>query len=129
MRKQIFIAFWLSLVVLGTSAEQCIKVRAVGDNSVCMKFSTAQKQRAAQYGLQLGTTYAEVNSHMLRSGWKIDPDWLEDFSDDVKHGLPVCGHGWDAVCHIEMKKGSTKVLLEFSGANSGLPLIAAQETR
>jgi hypothetical protein len=66
---------------------------------------------------------------MVRDGWRIDEEWLEDWREDARRGLPVCGEGYDAICHIQMKKGTVAVELTFSGTNEGLPLIAVEPTR
>lgn len=128
----------LSVVVLVTaaqaSAEPCVKIRDGTDGTgpsggyTCIKFSKGERRTAAQFHLQLASPYKLVQAQLSRDGWIMDPEWLSDFEAEAKHGLPVCGQGWDAICHIQMKKGKAVVVLTFSGTNAGLPLIAVEPT-
>lgn len=63
---------------------------------------------------------------MARNGWGVDPKWLKDLGEDARQSLPVCGHGWDATCRIQMSKSKAVVVLTFSGTNPGYPLIAVE---
>lgn len=42
----------------------------------------------------------------------------------ARQGAPACGRGWDAVCHLGMHQGASRVELVFSGTYPGTPLIA-----
>ena len=114
------------------SAEPCVKVRDGTDGTgpsggyVCMEFSPPQRGAAAKLHLRLGSSYKVVQTRMVRSGWVMDPEFLSAFEADAKRGLPVCGQGWDAICHVEMRKGNSSVVLTFSGTNSGYPLISVE---
>lgn len=121
-------------VASAASAEPCVKVRDGTDGTglsggyTCMRFSEAERRAAARLRLQFAGPYQAVRAQMSRNGWTIDPDWLSDIEPEAKRGLPVCGQGWDAICHIQMKKGKATVVLTFSGTNRGLPLIAVEPT-
>lgn len=117
------------------SAEPCVKVRDGTDGTApshgyaCMKFSQAERKAAAKLHLRLASPYTVVRVQMARNGWVTDPAWLKDFEAEATRGLPVCGQGWDAICHIQMSKGRSTVVLTFSGTNSGYPLIAVEPSR
>lgn len=121
-----FAMFALSFALTAkTSAEPCVKIRvgySVGNDWTyeCLQFSKAQRISASKLLLHLATPYEAVYSQMSRQGWAVDRDWLAFYEADT---IPVCGEGYDAICHIQMKKGNVAVLLTFSGANDGLPLI------
>jgi hypothetical protein len=127
-------AFLATAVVIASqaSAEPCVKIRDGTDGTgpsggyACMEFSQPQRGAAAKLHLRLGSSYKVVQTKMVRNGWVLDPEWLSLFEADVKRGLPVCGQGWDAICHIEMRKGNSSVVLTFSGTNNGDPLISVK---
>ncbi|WP_341249870.1 hypothetical protein [Cupriavidus pauculus] len=131
MLKPTLLAFALAFAVQA-SAEPCIKVRDGSDGTgpsrgyTCMRFTDPERSIAAAFHLRLASPYKEARAKMTRSGWVIDPEWLKDFDAEAKQGLPVCGHGWDAICHIQLKKGKEVVVLTFSGTNRAYPLIAVE---
>jgi hypothetical protein len=133
MWKSTLLAFAL-LISSCASAEPCVKVRDGSDGTgpsggyECMKFGDTQRRTAARFHLRLASPYKEVKTQMARNGWAVDPAWLKDYADEAIRGLPVCGHGWDAVCHIQMKRGKSVIVLTFSGTNDGMPLVEVEPT-
>jgi hypothetical protein len=123
----------LALAAIGQAfAGPCVKVRDGTDGTGpsggyrCMKFSKLQQQAAAKLQLRLASPYRVVRSQLSRDGWRIDPQWLEELLPEERSKLPVCGHGWDAVCHIQVTNGVESTELIFSGTNQGLPLISVE---
>jgi hypothetical protein len=59
----------------------------------------------------------------------VNRKWLSEESTDGGEGkeLPICGQGWDAVCHVVLEKAGTNLQLIFSGTNDGLPLIGVDQ--
>ena len=126
MHRFAFLVALLALAVSGASAQACVKIRKGDGGHTCMKFSEVERKHAGQLGLRLGSPYASVLAHLSRNGWRIDREWLEELETESKPDLPVCGQGWDATCHLQMKKGAKVIELDFSGTNPGLPLIYAR---
>jgi uncharacterized protein YecT (DUF1311 family) len=118
---------------LGLSRKaQCVKVRDGTDGTgpsggyTCMKFSKSNEKEAARMRLQLTSSYDVVRSKLKANGWTLDPEWLRELGPEEKSSLPICGQGWDAICHIQVAKGGERVLLVFSGTNAGTPLISVE---
>lgn len=114
------------------TAAPCVKVRDGTDGTgpsggySCLKFSKSAKQAAAKIQLQLTSPYEVVWSQLQRNGWRLDAKWLNELEPEEKSKLPICGHGWDATCHIQVTKSDETILLIFSGTNSGTPLISVE---
>jgi len=103
------------------AAEPCVRVRA-GDREVCMKFSEKEKVIARSYGVRLGMPYAQVKRELLRTGWKVDSDWLRAQDAAGREGDLICGSGYDAVCSAAFTRGDRRAFLTLSGTNPGSPL-------
>ena len=135
MWKPASVAFVLGTAVLEVMAAPCVKVRDGTDGLGpsggyrCIQFDERSRRAAAKFRLTLASPYEAVRTRMESNGWRIDEKWLEDWREDAERGLPVCGQGWDAICHIQMKKGTVAVVLTFSGTNEGRPLIAVDPTK
>lgn len=121
----------ISQIVMNKKTGTCVKVRD-GKNGtgsahglICMKFGYQQRNAAQKQGVELGEPYTATLARLTKNGWTVDSKWLSTESNDEVgvNKLPICGQGWDAVCHVVMEKGGANLQLTFSGTNDGLPLI------
>jgi hypothetical protein len=110
-------------------ASGCVKVRDGKDAYECMRFSKAEKFLASKYGLGLAMKYQAMHSLLLKNGWEIDREWINENARGVEEVRPVCGSGYDAVCSISYSKEKRKISAYLSGVNDGLPLIGIEEDR
>ncbi len=124
MRKTaIYLAVLISLTTANVYAENCVKVwnDSGGDN--CMEFSQAERKKALQYGVRLGSPYKTVRKYLIRNGWTINQSRLKEESmERPLDGDLVCGSGWDAVCSTYFIRKKSAIMLTFSAANDGIPL-------
>jgi hypothetical protein len=104
-------------------AAPCIKVRSANEKYTCMKFSKEERKKAQKLHVSLGSPYKATQAQLMRSGWKIDDDWIVDNPKEAQEGLPVCGRGFDAVCSISLKQGTSKIELSFSSTSAEMQLI------
>jgi len=123
----------LAQIVMNKKTGTCVKVRdgtsgaGPADGLICMKFGYQQRRAAQKQGVELGEPYSAILARLPRNGWTVDSKWSSTESNDEVNKLPICGEGWDAVCHVVMEKGGANLQLTFSGTNDGLPLIGVDQ--
>ena len=123
---------WKSLILVSAicsfpailMADSCVRIRDSGDSYKCMIFSEAELKTAQDLVLRLVMPYAAVWQRLAGDGWLVDKKWLELFDYDPRDDLPICGQGYDAICHLELRRGNMNIELVFSGTNEGVPLMS-----
>ena len=124
---------WKSLILVAATcvfpailmADSCVRIRDSGDSYKCMNFSAEELKTAQGLGLHLGMPYAAVWQRLVGDGWLVEQKWLELFDYDPSGELPICGQGYDAICHLVLRRGETNIELVFSGTNESTSLISA----
>jgi hypothetical protein len=121
LRVIVFIA--AAFALNAASAKPCVKMRD-GESFTCMKFSGTEVEAAAKYGLRLAEPFKIVKHKLLKRGWQLDREYLNDAprSAQKDHEM-ICGSGWDALCSTAFKRGNDVLYLKMSGTNDGTPLV------
>lgn len=127
MKLRFLALFTLLALATGLAmAAPCVKV-VNGDSTTCMKFSSSAKRDAAKYGLQLAAPFKVNKLALLKQGWVLDRQWLDDDNFGHANGREmICGSGLDAVCQTVFRKNDVVLVLTLSGTNEGMPLVAAE---
>lgn len=125
----------IAQIVINKETGTCVTVRDGTGGSgptgglICMNFSYEQRRAAQKQGVNLGEPYMATLARLTRNGWRVDGEWLseESANEGGTHKLPICGQGWDAICHVVMEKGGAHLQLTFSGTNDGFPLVDIEQ--
>jgi len=126
MRVKVALGIAVCLASSTAYAGDCVKIRNGKDGYDCMKFSRAERNAAANFGLRLGDSYKTVKHVLGRRGWVVDPDWLKrifSYTGPLEDGELICGSGYDAVCSVAYTKSRKHVYLTLSGTDEETSLI------